>query len=107
MNDTAEDAASPASFQPLKAQTITGCRSLGRSDEITSLITFTVPDAPPRQCWSRPLSDRPVTIGRVATLAEQRTAIAGLRAGDHVQGTFACRRKDRLTAKSGTPYLAV
>ena len=53
------------------------------------------------------LSDRAVTIGRVATLARQRTAIAELRAGGEVEGMFACTRKDRLTAKSGAPYLAV
>jgi 3'-5' exoribonuclease len=43
----------------------------------------------------------------VATLAEQRTAVAELRAGEEVDGVFACTRKDRLTAKSGAAYLAV
>jgi 3'-5' exoribonuclease len=43
----------------------------------------------------------------VATLERQRTAIAELRAGEEVQGVFACTRKDRLIAKSGVPYLAV
>jgi 3'-5' exoribonuclease len=33
--------------------------------------------------------------------------IATLRAGDNVDGVFACSRKDRLTARSGTPYLAL
>jgi 3'-5' exoribonuclease len=33
--------------------------------------------------------------------------IAGLRAGDMVDAVFACSRKDRLTARSGTPYLAL
>jgi 3'-5' exoribonuclease len=33
--------------------------------------------------------------------------IAALRDGDVVDGVFACSRKDRLTARSGTPYLAV
>jgi 3'-5' exoribonuclease len=33
--------------------------------------------------------------------------IAELRVGGEVDGVFACTRKDRLTAKSGTPYLAV
>src|SRR5688500_14704294 len=33
--------------------------------------------------------------------------VAELRAGTEVEGVFACTRKDRLTAKSGTPYLAV
>ena len=33
--------------------------------------------------------------------------IAELRAGGEVDGVFACTRKDRLTAKNGSPYLAV
>ena len=33
--------------------------------------------------------------------------VASLRAGDEVDGVFACTRKDRLTARSGTPYLAL
>ncbi len=33
--------------------------------------------------------------------------IAGLRAGDEVDAVFACARKDRLTARSGLPYLAL
>ncbi|HWK26569.1 MAG TPA: HD domain-containing protein [Solirubrobacter sp.] len=33
--------------------------------------------------------------------------IAGLRAGDPVDAVFACARKDRLTARSGSPYLAL
>jgi 3'-5' exoribonuclease len=33
--------------------------------------------------------------------------VAGLRAGDQVDAVFACSRKDRLTARSGTPYLAL
>ncbi len=33
--------------------------------------------------------------------------VAGLRAGDQVDAIFACSRKDRLTARSGTPYLAL
>src|SRR6201991_913875 len=32
---------------------------------------------------------------------------AGLRAGDDVDAVFACSRKDRLTARSGSPYLAL
>jgi 3'-5' exoribonuclease len=42
----------------------------------------------------------------VLTEAEPAT-VAGLRAGDDVDGVFACSRKDRLTARSGTPYLAL
>jgi 3'-5' exoribonuclease len=42
----------------------------------------------------------------VATV-EGTTSISELRAGCEVDGVFACTRKDRLVAKSGTPYLAV
>ena len=34
-------------------------------------------------------------------------AIAELRDGGEIEGVFACTRKDRLTAKNGSPYLAV
>jgi 3'-5' exoribonuclease len=53
------------------------------------------------------LSELSVTIRRVATLSGQRTQVAELRAGDEIEGVFACTRKDRLTARSGAPYLAV
>jgi 3'-5' exoribonuclease len=43
----------------------------------------------------------------VATVAGQPTRIAELRPGAEVEGVFACTRKDRLTAKSGVPYLAI
>ncbi len=33
--------------------------------------------------------------------------VAGLRAGEDVDAVFACSRKDRLTARSGSPYLAL
>src|SRR5512132_2843205 len=33
--------------------------------------------------------------------------IAELRAGGEVDGVYACTRKDRLTARNGTTYLAV
>src|SRR3954447_12040726 len=36
-----------------------------------------------------------------------KTTVATLRAGDDVDAVFACSRKDRLTARSGLPYLAV
>jgi 3'-5' exoribonuclease len=41
----------------------------------------------------------------MATIAE--STIATLRAGDDVDAVFACSRKDRLTARSGLPYLAL
>jgi 3'-5' exoribonuclease len=34
-------------------------------------------------------------------------AVATMRAGDEVTGVFACTRKDRLIARTGTPYLAL
>ena len=42
-----------------------------------------------------------------APTTEPRPALAVLRAGDEVDGVFACTRKDRLTARSGTVYLAI
>ena len=33
--------------------------------------------------------------------------LSALRAGDQVDGVFACTRKDRLIARTGTPYLAL
>ena len=38
---------------------------------------------------------------------EHASPIAQLRAGSEIEGVFACTRKDRLTARSGSPYLAV
>jgi 3'-5' exoribonuclease len=35
------------------------------------------------------------------------TTVASLRAGDDIDAVFACSRKDRLQARSGTPYLAL
>ena len=34
-------------------------------------------------------------------------SLATLRPGDEVDGVYACTRKDRLTARTGTPYLAI
>jgi 3'-5' exoribonuclease len=39
--------------------------------------------------------------------SEDSSTIASLRAGDEVDGLYACTRKDRLTARTGTPYLAL
>lgn len=41
------------------------------------------------------------------TVAEDRPTVASLRAGTEVDGVFACARKDRLTARSGSAYLAL
>src|SRR3954469_19037298 len=79
------EAASPASFQPVKAQmTAGGRRPSGRGSQISGCIRFTVHHA-----WVAPV------------------AISTLRAGDEVAGVFACTRKDRLLSRAGAPYLAV
>lgn len=41
------------------------------------------------------------------TVAEDLPTVASLRAGAEVDGVFACARKDRLTARSGSAYLAL
>jgi len=40
-------------------------------------------------------------------IAPERTDVTHLRAGTDVDGIFACSRKDRLTTRSGSPYLAL
>ncbi|MEA2408800.1 MAG: 3-5 exoribonuclease [Thermoleophilaceae bacterium] len=61
---------------------------MGRSRQDTSVINLTVPDVR--------FEDH-----------DWRVTIAELRPGGEVEGVFACTRKDRLTAKNGSPYLAV
>jgi 3'-5' exoribonuclease len=56
-----------------------------------------------RGCIRITVHDGPVTL---ATLAPS-SGISSLRAGDAVEGVFACTRKDRLLARSGSPYLAL
>ncbi|HUB04037.1 MAG TPA: OB-fold nucleic acid binding domain-containing protein, partial [Solirubrobacteraceae bacterium] len=34
-------------------------------------------------------------------------SVSALRPGQHVEGVFACSRKDRLFTRSGSPYLAL
>ena len=75
---------------------MTGLRSVGRPFQITSCIGFTVPDGV-----------RVTHHDESVATVEQAITIAELRAGSEVDGVFACTRKDRLTARSGTPYLAV
>jgi 3'-5' exoribonuclease len=43
----------------------------------------------------------------VASVAEERIPIARLRAGSPIEGIFACTRKDRMTARTGSAYLAI
>jgi 3'-5' exoribonuclease len=67
---------------------MTGARSCGCSSHLTSVINLTVPDVrSDDHHWN--------------------VTIAELRPGGEVEGVFACTRKDRLTAKNGSPYLAV
>ena len=40
-------------------------------------------------------------------VAAEHTPIAQLRPGDQVEGVYACTRKDRLTSRNGSPYLAL
>src|SRR4051794_41758659 len=84
-NCSAAEAASPASFQPVKAQTRAGARRpSGRCSQISGCIRITVHDG-----WVTPV------------------AISTLRAGDEIAGVFACTRKDRLVSRTGSPYLAL
>src|SRR3954469_11169778 len=84
-NWSAAEAASPASFQPVKAQTRAGARRpSGRCSQISGCIRVTVHH------------------GSVTP-----AAISTLRAGDEVAGIFACTRKDRLVSRTGAPYLAL
>jgi 3'-5' exoribonuclease len=44
----------------------------------------------------------------VSAVADLPTpSLTSLRAGDELAGVYACTRKDRLTARTGTPYLAL
>jgi 3'-5' exoribonuclease len=43
----------------------------------------------------------------VSQLTDERPTVAELRAGSEVEGVFACTRKERLVARTGTPYLAL
>jgi len=87
MNDTAVEAASPASFQPSKAQINAGARrSLGRRSQISGCIRFTVHHE------------------SIAARIESQT-IATLHEGQELDGVFACARKERQISRAGTPYL--
>jgi 3'-5' exoribonuclease len=46
-------------------------------------------------------------MGVIAATTSTEVTIAALRAGHAVDAVFACSRKDRLTARSGAPYLAL
>jgi 3'-5' exoribonuclease len=40
-------------------------------------------------------------------MRQDGSPISSLRAGDQIDGVYACTRKDRLTTRSGSPYLAL
>ncbi|MBA3420424.1 MAG: HD domain-containing protein [Thermoleophilaceae bacterium] len=46
-------------------------------------------------------------VSVIAPAAAEGPTVAELRAGDELAGVFACVRKDRLSARTGTAYLAV
>src|SRR3954462_4666442 len=43
----------------------------------------------------------------MAAVAEDRVPVARLREGGPIEGVFACTRKDRMTARTGSAYLAL
>src|SRR5271166_5419071 len=93
-NETALEAASPASFQPWNAQTIAGARRpAGRRSQISGGIRITVHHA------AMPAASN-------APVIEAQT-VATLRAGDELDSLFACTRKDRQISRAGRPYLTV
>jgi 3'-5' exoribonuclease len=68
----------------------------------------TVPGRNPRYTRFRLSAVRPgLEDGGVPNVAEERIPVARLRAGSPIEGVFACTRKDRMTAKTGSAYLAV
>src|ERR1043166_1528673 len=90
-NDSAVEAASPASFQPWNAHTIAGARRpSGRRSHTSGCIRTTVHH------------------GRMAAAGSAHLdlpTIATLREDDDVDGVFACTRKERRVSRTGSPYL--
>src|SRR3954465_4486893 len=61
-----------------------------------------------RRPGATPLRVRPrLEHEPMTTTAEERVPIARLRAGSPIEGVFACTRKDRMTARTGSAYLAL
>src|SRR5215217_4956330 len=83
---------SPASFQPLKAHTRAGAlRPSGRRSQRRGCI---------------PLHGSGFASG-LRTIIGLVAGLTSLRQGDEIAGVYACTRKDRLLARTGTPYLAL
>src|SRR5919197_4824650 len=94
-NCKAADAASPASFHPVNAQTSAGARKpSGRCSQMRGCIRLTVHHGFVPSAELHALPAPPVTV-------------ATMRAGDEISAVLACTRKDRLTARPGTPYLSL
>src|SRR3954463_168185 len=83
---------SPASFQPLNAHTRAGAlRPSGRRSQRRGCI---------------PLHGSGFPSG-VRTIIGVVAGLTSLRPGDEIAGVYACTRKDRLLARTGTPSLAL
>src|ERR671934_1212044 len=94
-NCSAAEAASPASFQPVNAHTSAGARRpSGRCSQMRGCIRSTV-------------HHEFVPSAELHAVPAPPVAVATMRAGDEVSGVFACTRKDRLIARTGTAYLAL
>src|ERR687888_368724 len=94
-NCSAAEAASPASFHPVNAHTSAGARRpSGRCSQMRGCIRLTVHHAF-------------VPSAELHAVPAPPIAVATMRAGDEVTGVFACTRKDRLIARTGTAYLAL
>src|SRR4051812_25864565 len=94
----ADDAASPASFQPWKAATRAGARRpSGRRSQRRGCIRSTVQDGPVS----------PDVLTDPSSTPAAGAGVSALRAGEEVDLVLACSRKERLMARSGSPYLAL
>src|SRR3954454_11313778 len=94
MKVKAEEAAPPASFQPWKAATRAGARKpSGRRSQRNGCIRTTVHHGFVPSTVLGPVPEPP--------------SLTALRAGDDVDLVLACSRKERLLARSGSPYLAI
>src|ERR1700704_4592900 len=93
-NDTALEAASPASFQPWNAHTMAGAlRPSGRRSQMSGCIRTTV-------------HHEPMASG-IQSLADVEQTVATPRPQEEVDGVFACTRKERQISRAGTPYLTL
>ena len=52
-------------------------------------------------------AESPTRLPPAPSAEPRRGSVAALRGGDQVDGVYACTRKDRLVARTGSPYLAL